>query len=119
MWAAHWPAAELFISRPMPKATMCSAGSRRTLPVPGRFRRTSNVSGGQTGPQIASGEAAVKMSAFFTSYLTDSDIGNLHVEFQNSVGASLGTLQISATTPITTWHQKSKVDARSTRHDQT
>jgi hypothetical protein len=83
-------------------------GFEEDITRPGQVSQNINVAGGQTGPQIASGQAALAMNAFFTSYTTDNDIGHLHVEFQNASGASLGTLQISAKSPITTWHQQSK-----------
>lgn len=75
--------------------------------MPGQVSQNIDVSTGSTATQIASGEAAVRISAFFTSYLTDGDIGNLHVEFFNAGGTSLGFSQISAKSPITTWKQES------------
>jgi len=74
---------------------------------PGQVSQNIDVTGGAVATQIASGEAAVRLSAFFTSYQDDGDIGNLHVEFLDSGGASLGFRQISATEPITSWHQVS------------
>jgi hypothetical protein len=83
-------------------------GFEEDVTRPGQVSQNIEVADGQTGPQIASGQAALNMSAFFTSFGTDSDIGNLHVEFQNASGSSLGALQISAVSPVTTWHQRSK-----------
>ena len=72
---------------------------------PGEVSQNIDVSTTATGAQIGSGEAAVKLSAFFTSYLDNGDIGNVHVEFFNAGNTSLGSAQISAKSPITTWHQ--------------
>jgi hypothetical protein len=71
---------------------------------PGQVAQNISVSSGAAATQIASGEAAVKLSAYFTSYLTDGDLGNLHVEFLNAGGASLGSTKITAKNP-TTWAQ--------------
>jgi hypothetical protein len=66
---------------------------------PGDVFQDIDVSTGATGTQIASGEAAVRLSAFFSSYLNDSDFGNVHVEYRNAGGTSLGTAQISDLDP--------------------
>jgi hypothetical protein len=72
---------------------------------PGQVSQNVSLSGAAAA-QIASGEAAVKLKAFFTSYDDDSDVGHLHVEFLNSSGGSLGSTEIAATQdPITAWHQ--------------
>jgi hypothetical protein len=83
-------------------------GFEEDITRPGQVSQNIDVAGGQTGPQIASGQAALNMSAFFTSYLDNNDVGHLHVEFLNAGGGSLGALQISAKSPITGWHQRSK-----------
>jgi hypothetical protein len=97
-----------FYFTPNAQGNHVPGGFEEDITRPGQVSQNINVAGGQTGPQIASGRAALSMSAFFTSFQTDSDIGNLHVEFQNASGASLGALQISAKSPITTWHLRSK-----------
>jgi hypothetical protein len=58
-----------------------------------------DVSAGASGTQIASGEAAVRLSAFFSSYLNDNDFGNVHVQFKNAGGTTLGTAQVSDLDP--------------------
>jgi hypothetical protein len=63
------------------------------------FFQDINVSTGAAGAQIALGEASVNLSAFMSSYLNDNDFGNIHVEFRNGVGTSLGTAQVSDTDP--------------------
>ena len=45
-----------------------------------------DVSSGPTGTQIATGEAAYKLSAFMSSYLNDSDAGNVQLDFKNGSG---------------------------------
>jgi len=74
--------------------------------MPGQVAQNIDVSAGSAAAQIASGEAAVRLSAFFTSYQDDGDIGNLHVEFFDSSSSSLGFSQISATDP-SAWNQES------------
>jgi hypothetical protein len=66
---------------------------------PGDFYQDADVSTGATGTQIASGEAAVRLSAYMSSYLDDTDFGNVHVEFRNSGGGSLGSAVISDSDP--------------------
>lgn len=75
---------------------------------PGQVSQNIDVTGGETGNQIGIGAAAVKLSAYFTTYtnsgVNDGDLGNLHVEFFNAGGTSLGSTKITAKDPIT-WHQ--------------
>ena len=73
---------------------------------PGQVSQNISVTSGTAASQIALGEAAAKFSAFFTSYAADNDLGNLHVEFFNASNSSLGSAQITATSPVTGWHQK-------------
>jgi hypothetical protein len=61
---------------------------------PGDIYQDINVSTGASGTLIATGEAAVNLSAFMSSYATQSDFGVLHVEFRNAGGSSLGTTQV-------------------------
>jgi hypothetical protein len=75
------------------------------ITAPGQVSQNISVTSGAAAAQIASGEAAVKLSAYFTSFATDSDLGNLHVEFLNAGGTSLGSTLITARSPITNWHQ--------------
>jgi len=57
------------------------------------------VNAGATGTQISSGEAAVKLSAYMSSYLNDNDFGIVHVQFKNSGGTTIGSVQIADTDP--------------------
>jgi hypothetical protein len=73
--------------------------------TPGQVAQNINVSTGATAAQIASGEAAVNLAAFFTSYHGLNFHGSLHVEFLNSGGTSLGSTVLTAKTPRP-WHQE-------------
>ena len=72
---------------------------------PGEVAQNISVGTGATGTQIASGEAAVVLSGFFTSYNGQNFHGSLHVEFLNSGGSSLGSTVVTAQTP-TPWHEE-------------
>jgi hypothetical protein len=62
---------------------------------PGLVFQDIDVSTGPTGTQIATGEAAYKLSAFMSSYLNDFDSGNVQVDFKNASGTTIGTAAIS------------------------
>ena len=70
----------------------------------GQFSQDVDVSGGASGTLIATGTAAYKISGFFSSYLTNGDFGNLHVDFRNSSNVSLGTAVVSDN-DVSTWSQ--------------
>jgi hypothetical protein len=77
--------------------------------APGQVSQNISVNSGAVAAQIASGEAAVKLSAFFTSYtnpggVNDGDLGHLQVDFLNAGGVNLGSARISTKNP-TTWTQ--------------
>jgi hypothetical protein len=65
---------------------------------PGEFYQDINVAGGATGTEIAAGTADFSVSAYMSSYDTNNDYGNLHVDFRNG-GGSLGTALFSDTDP--------------------
>jgi hypothetical protein len=73
--------------------------------TPGQVSQNINVAGDATGALIASGEAAVNLAAFFTSYHGLDFHGSLHVEFLNAGGTSLGSAALTAKTPRP-WHQE-------------
>jgi hypothetical protein len=73
---------------------------------PGQVSQNMDVSTGPTATQIASGEAAVTFSAYFSSYADDGDYGHLHVNFLNSSGVSLGTADIDGHDDTTQWKQR-------------
>jgi hypothetical protein len=54
-----------------------------------------DVSTGPTGTQIATGEAAFKLSAFMSSFANDNDSGNVQVDFKNAGGTTIGSTSIS------------------------
>ncbi len=81
-----------------------------SLTKPGQVAQNIDVSTGATATQIAASEAAVKLSAFFTTYpyvFDENDRGNLHVEFLNSSGGSLGSTIVTAKPPVIAWQQAS------------
>ena len=59
--------------------------------APGQVYQDVDVSTGDSAAAIAIGLASFKVSANMSSYLNDSDLGHVHLDFRNSVGASLGT----------------------------
>jgi hypothetical protein len=63
--------------------------------APGLVYQDIDVSTGATGTQIATGEAAIKISAWMSSYLDDSDNGNVQVDFRNAAGDTLGSTVLS------------------------
>lgn len=46
-----------------------------------------DVSSGGTATAIAAGNATFALSAFFSSYLNDDDVGNVHADFRNADGS--------------------------------
>ena len=77
--------------------------------TPNQVYQDLNVSTGPTGTQIATGEAAYKLSAFMSSYLNDSDAGNVQLDFKNSSGTIIGSAIISDPDfgPNNVWSQTS------------
>lgn len=74
--------------------------------APDEFYQDINVSTGASGALIAGGTAAFRVSAFFSSYFTNGDFGNVHLSFRNSSSVELGTAIVSGIDP-TTWTQNS------------
>jgi hypothetical protein len=72
--------------------------------APGRVSQNINVAAGPSGSLIATGDAAYKLGAFFSGYLTNGDFGTVHAEFLNAASMSLGTASVSANN-VTTWTQ--------------
>jgi hypothetical protein len=67
--------------------------------APGEFYQDINVAGGDSGTVIATGAAGYIMSAWMSSYLNDDDFANVHLDFRNSGGSSLGTALLSDSDP--------------------
>jgi hypothetical protein len=92
-------------------------GEDPDITMPGQVSENIDVSTGPSLAQIDSGEAVVRLSGFFTSYgtaqsthNTEGDLGFIHVDFQNTGGASLGTAQISRRVPtVNGWSENSGV----------
>lgn len=70
----------------------------------GQFYQDIDVSTGPSGALIASGGAAFKVSAFFSSYLAQGDFGSVNANFFNSSMTSLGNVTFRDTT-TNTWGQ--------------
>jgi hypothetical protein len=67
------------------------------------------VSTGATGTLIASGNAAVVLSGFFTSYNGQNDrFGTMQVNFLNAGGTSLGSTLITSALDPNPWHKERK-----------
>jgi hypothetical protein len=68
-----------------------------------------DVATGPSGAQIATGEAAVRLSASMSSYLNDFDSGNVQVDFKNSTGTTIGSARIEDPDfgPNNVWSQTS------------
>jgi hypothetical protein len=62
--------------------------------APGQVSQDIDVSAGPSGALIASGEAAIRLSAFMTSYLNDFDVGNVQVDFLTAGNVNLGSAKI-------------------------
>jgi hypothetical protein len=79
--------------------------------TPNQVYQDLNVSTGATGTQIGIGEAAFKLSAYMSSYLNDSDAGDVQLDFKNSSGTIIGSAIITDPDagPNNVWSQTSKV----------
>jgi hypothetical protein len=55
------------------------------------------LNSGGTAVAIAAGTATFSLSAFMTSYLNDTDFGNVQVDFRDAASATIGTAKISDT----------------------
>ncbi len=77
----------------------------QSVTSPGLVSQNLDVSTGQTGTLIASGEAAVVLSGFFTSYNgQDNRHGFMQVDFLNAGGTSLGSTLITSQGEANPWH---------------
>jgi hypothetical protein len=66
---------------------------------PGEFYQDINVAGGASGTAIAAGTAGFNVSAWMSSYLNDGDFSNVHLDFRNIGGTTLGTALLSDSDP--------------------
>jgi hypothetical protein len=76
--------------------------------APGQLTQDIDVSMGATGSLIPTGTAAYKISAFFNTYLSDNDIGHLHLNFLNASNVSIGTAEVTAPGNLQQWTQNSR-----------
>jgi hypothetical protein len=67
--------------------------------APGQFYQDVDVSTGATSDAIATGLATFNLSAYMSSYLDDTDVGHVHLDFRNGVGTSLGTAVVNDSDP--------------------
>jgi hypothetical protein len=74
------------------------------ITAPGVFYQDVDVSSGASGTLIATGNAAYKVSSFFSSYATQGDFGTVHLDFRNASSTSLGTAALTPT-DLSTWNQ--------------
>jgi len=73
---------------------------------PSQFYQDIDVSTGASGTLIATGTAAFRVSAFFSGYFTNGDLGNVHLSFRNSSAVELSTAILTAVDP-SAWMQNS------------
>ena len=105
MTEARWREAELYFFGP-------ASGRRCGLPVgynPGSRCPRTSMSSEPDRPAvlIASGQAAVVLSGFFTSYNGQNNRhGTMQVDFLNAGGTSLGSTLITSRTDPNPWHQE-------------
>lgn len=67
--------------------------------APGQVYQDIDVSTGDSAAAIAIGLATFKVSANMSSYSNDSDVGHVHLDFRNSLGATLGTAVLDDNDP--------------------
>lgn len=66
---------------------------------PGVYYQDIDVSAGATAAAILEGKGRADLSAYMTSYLNDTDVAHVRVEYRDSGGASLGFSQIDDSDP--------------------
>jgi hypothetical protein len=64
---------------------------------PDVYYQDISLSSGATATAIAAGAAQYDLSAYMTSYLNDTDFGNVRAEFRNAASAPVGSVTISDT----------------------
>jgi PEP-CTERM motif len=75
---------------------------------PGEVTQRIDVSTGATAAAIAAGLAKFDLNAFFTSYSTDGDIGNIELRFVNASNVGISAVVLSDPNPLAGWKQASK-----------
>jgi hypothetical protein len=84
-----------------------NTGGVRHHSLASSISQTFDVSAGASGTLIASGQAAFKLSGYFSGYLTQLDRGVVQVDLLNSADVVLGTGQLSppGVDPLLDWTQ--------------
>lgn len=72
-----------------------SNASTPDVTAPGQFFQDIDVSTGPSAATIAAGLGQYNLAAFMSSYLNHADFGNVHADFLDAAGASLGSALIS------------------------
>jgi hypothetical protein len=76
--------------------------------MPGQVMQTIDLSTGPTAAAIASGQATYSLSAFFSSYSNDGDLGNVRVDFLDPTLSPLpGVFVVITDNDPTKWTQVS------------
>lgn len=70
--------------------------------APGQFSQNIDLTGGDSGALIATGEGAITISALFSSFGGQGDFGTVHVELLDGSSNSLGSVAVSDT-DTTAW----------------
>ncbi len=65
------------------------------IDAPGKFYQDIDVSTGASADAIAIGHAQFNAQAYMSTFQTDKDIGQVHLDFRNGAGTSLGTSLMS------------------------
>ncbi len=65
----------------------------------GKFYQDIDVSTGDSASVIATGVGAFSLSAYMSSYLDDTDVGHVQLDFRNSGGTTLGTAVLNDSDP--------------------
>jgi len=69
----------------------------------GVVAQSIDLSAGDTGTLIATGNAQYSLHGFFTTYLGDNDFGSLQVEFLDSGSQSLGSASVGPSGNVQDW----------------
>ena len=71
----------------------------------GQLYQDIDVSTGASNTLILGGNAAYKVSGFFSSYAAQGDVGHVQLDFRNASNVSVGTAEVVAELPLDDWKQ--------------
>jgi hypothetical protein len=74
----------------------------------GQLYQDVDVSTGDTLTLINTGNAAFNVSAYFSSYAAQNDVGHVHLDFRNAANASIGTAELVGVLPLNEWKTNSR-----------